>query len=182
MALNVPAGDAGNLTFGPGILYITSGYSISNGTPNIDIGYCRGSQFQVNRSKIDVHQGSPKARITTFASQEDLTLQVVGLEWNLDNLVYVLGAGAVSGTSFRFGGEVTFAEVGLHLRHITPNNGTVDIYVYRAQGSGENTFNFGDDIMEFTFNFTALETDCTWTNNALAVGQKLTRIDYVAGT
>lgn len=181
MALNVPAGNAGNLTFGPGILYVTTPFSISDGTPNIDVGYVRGAQFTVTRSKLDVFQGSPRSLITTFANQEDLNLQVTGIEWNLNNLNYVLGAGSVSGSSFAFGGTVTFSEMAVLFRHRTPNQGTVDIMVWKAQGSGENTFNFGDDIMEFTFNFRALESGSTWTNNALADGAKLVRIDYTPG-
>lgn len=181
MALNVPAGDVGNLTFGPGIVYVTSPFRVTNGTPNIDIGYVRGASLTINRSKIDVYQGSPRSLIQVFANQEDASLQVTGLEWNLNNLAYVLGAGAVTGTSFKFGGTVTFDEVALMFRHRTPNLGTVEIMIYKAQGQGENTFAFGDDLQEFTYNWRALESGCTWTNNVLADGQKLVRVDYVPG-
>jgi hypothetical protein len=185
MALNVPAGNVKNVTFGPGILYITSPVNYTLGTPNVDIGYCRGAQFQVTRGRLDLFQGSPKSYISTFAVQEDVTLQMVGLEWNLTNLNYALGAGVITGTApttdYAFGGTLAFTEVALLFRHRTPSLGTVDIYIWRAQGQGENTFAFGDDFQEFTFNFKALESLSTWTNNALPIGGSLFRMRYQQG-
>src|SRR5215831_1616323 len=179
MALNVPAGNVKNVTFGPGILYITSPVNFSAGTPNIDVGYCRGAQLQIERTNLDLFQGSPKSYISTFATQENVTLQFTGLEWNLQNLAYALGTGTIVGNDYSFGGLLAFTTVSLMFRHRTPSQGTVDIYIWQAQGTGENTFAFGDDFQEFTYNFRALECLTTWTANTLVDGQKLFRARYV---
>jgi len=184
MALNVPAGDVKNLDFGPGIIYITSPVNYTLGTPNIDIGYCRGAQFQVTRTRLDVYQGSPEAYITTYATRETASLQAVGLEWDLDNLRFALGAGTVSGTDFSFGGDITFSECAIRFLHKTPNQGTIDLYIWRCQGQGENTVNWAagaNDLAEFTFNFNALIALSTWTNNALPATQGLFRLRYIPG-
>jgi hypothetical protein len=183
MAYNVPGGVVKNLSFGPGILYITAGVAGAGATatPNIDIGYARGATFAAQRGKLDVYQGSPRSYITTFAQEETVTLQATGLEWNLANLAILMGAGTVSGTNFDFGGGGAFTEVGLRYLHRTPNGGTVDLSIWRAQGQGELSLNFNDELQEFNYQFRALVATTNWQNVNLAQNGNLFRISYTQG-
>jgi len=180
MALNVPAGNKKRLTFGPGILQIGA----SGSTPSTDVGYARGASLSITRQKLDVFQGSPRSLIETYAVQEDVALNFTGIEWAPFNLVRALGSGVTSGTgteTLGFGGEVTFAEVALSFEHITPTNGTVSIYVWKAQGQGEVTVNFGDDVQEFQYNFRALEATQDWLSNPLNANERLIQINFTPG-
>ena len=154
MAFNVPSGTIKNLTFGPGIVFITTSAGF---TPAIDLGYVRGATFSAQRNKLDVFQGSPRSYITTFAQEENVTLQVTGLEWNLTNLQLLMGSGDLSiATLMQFGGSGSFLTLSVMYRHITPSGGTVEINLYRCQGQGELSQNFNDDLQEFNYQFRAL--------------------------
>lgn len=182
MALNVPVGDTKRITFGPGVLYIADAHTTPD-TATDDVGYARGATLAITRQKLDVFQGSPRSLVETYAVQEDVTLNFVGLEWNPTNLVRALGSGvATTGTTdkLEFGGEVTFSGNSLHFRHITPTGSTVDIYIWKGQGQGEFNINFGDDMQEFAYNFRAIESTTAWDNSPLGTDKRLLRIDFTS--
>ena len=185
MALNVPNGAKKNLSFGPGILYITTTWGVVDNyfnTPNIDIGYVRGATFSVTTQKLEVFQGAPKQKVAQFLQQNDCSLQVTGIEWNLVNLATSLGIGSVAGNVWGAGGSSQLASVGLLYRHRTPALGTVDIRMWKAQGSGELSVNFGDDIQEFPYTFNSLASTNRWDGGVLADDSSLFAIQYIPGT
>jgi hypothetical protein len=183
MAFNVPSGQTKNLSFGPGILYVTTNFGATN-TPNVDLGYCRGAGLQVTRDKLDVQQGSPKTLVNTYAVAENATLQFTGLEWNLTSLQYLLGTSlAPSSNNLAVGGGGSFSNLGLLFRHITPSGGTVEIHIWNGQGQGELNIPFGDDLQEFSYSFRALVASSTqgaWDPAYNATSGNLFAVRYVA--
>jgi hypothetical protein len=167
MSLNVPSGQKKNLSFGPGILLVTTDILA---TPNVDIGYVNGSSFQINTQKLEVKQGSPKTLVATFGLETEVSLQVEGIEWNLANLRYVLGSGSLSASNsvLSFGGVTDFVELACLFRHKTPTGGTVEIRLWRTQGEGTINLQFNDNLQAFPFNFKALEADQQWGGGTLS--------------
>ena len=93
MGFNVPSYDTARFTFGPGILYMGA----PGTTPLIDIGAVRGdAELNIERTLLEMKQGTPQTRVKAYAVEEKVTLKVTGVEWDLDNLSYALGAGVTS--------------------------------------------------------------------------------------
>ena len=186
MAYNVsPSGDKKRLSFGPGNLFVNGSAITPDQTAltGDDIGFCRGSSINITRQKLDVFQGSPRSLIETYAIQEDVTVNFTGLEWDPQKLVLALGSGDTADSTgskdvLAFGGEITFTEVSLLFRHITPTGGTLEARVWKAQGLGEFPINFGDDLQEFAYNFRALESLKDWSLASLAANRRLVRLEF----
>lgn len=179
MALNVSnTGDGKNLTFGPGVLLITTDILA---TPNVDIGYVQGAQFQVQKQKLQVKQGSPKTLVKQFGQEEDVSLSVTGIEWNLNHLRLVFGGGNIksSGSIFAFGGNVDFLEVALLFRHQLPSGGTVEVRLWRCQGNGDINVQFNDNLQEFPYSFQALEATNSWGGGSLPQDERRGQIVYL---
>lgn len=168
MPLNFsPTGAVERVSFGQGLLFIGA----TGATPTVDIGFARNSTLTVTRTKKDLEQGVPTTLVRSFASKEDVSLQFTGLEYKLDKIKDLLGSGTYTSAggseTLRFGGKIDFTEVAVLFRHITPTQGTLDIRIFRAQGQGELTLNFGDDFQEFNYQFRALPATTDWKSAAI---------------
>ena len=181
MPLNIPAGEVERVSFGLGVLKIGS----PGTTPTTDVGYARGATLTVTRQKLDLFQGVPRTLIRTFANQEDVSLQFTGLQWSLARLKDLLGSGTFAAgppEQLDFGGKIDFSEVGVFFQHRTPTQGTVDIYIWKAQGQGELNLSFGDDFQEFNYQFRALPGTTDFAGQAIAAGSDdLIRIKFTKG-
>jgi len=179
MAYSVPSYDSTRFSFGPGILYLGA----PGTTPLIDVGAVKGkAELVIEREQLEVFQGSPQSRIEQYITKENIGLKVTGIEWDFDNLAYALGAGMTSGVgsyqeTFEFGGTMAMTNRALRYVHRTPDGGTVDIQVFKAQGSGKINIAVNDvDLHEFPYEFKALEGTSDFSNAALAAGKKLIKI------
>ena len=177
MAFNLPSYNTNNFSFGPGILYIGP----SGTTPSIDIGGVRpGMELRVTRELLEVYQGSPRTKVKQYVLSENAELQVTGIEWNLVNLPFIIGAGDTAWNAvietFSFGGSPSVQEVSLAFSHKTPTSQTIWLYIWKAQSTGEMTLNFGDDVHEFPAVWRALVATQSWANVALSDTQQLFRI------
>lgn len=161
MGYNVPTVTKDNFSFGPGVLFA----GVACGTcPMVDVGAVRsGAELGITREKITVEQGSPYQRITDYVIRETVTLTVTGIEWNFNNLQRALGAGRLASPGgdrrFRFGGDMGVCSLSLCFRHHTAEGDEVWVKLWCAQGNGEITVAFGDDIHEFPYGFTAMQGD-----------------------
>jgi len=166
MGQNVPIVTKENFSFGPGVLYAGSDCGLC---PTVDIGAVRsGAELVVTREKIVVEQGSPYQLIAQYVLRETVVFTITGIEWNIENLQRALGAGTIaippttSGAAatdkrFRFGGAMGVCSLSLCFRHHTAEGDEVWVKLWCAQGNGEITVTFGDDIHEFPYGFTAVQ-------------------------
>lgn len=177
MAYNVPSYETDNFSFGPGVLYI----GVAGATPTIDIGGVRaGAEFSVTREILEVRQGSPASLVKQYATREDAMLRISGIEWNLERISEALGAGvattSASQDTLEFGGDINIANVALRFVHETPAGHTVTLDLFTAQGVGELTLTFGDELHEMPYSFKALETLTDWAGSSLASNKRLWKI------
>lgn len=179
MAYNVSSYDTTRMSFGPGILYL----GVPGTTPLTDVGAIKGkAELNIERGKLEVKQGSPQTLIAEYVMAESISLKLTGIEWNFNNLAYALGAGVTAGTgsyqeTFEFGGNMAMTNRALRFVHRTPDGGTVDIQIFKAEGSGKVNIGFNDsDMHEFPYEFQALEGTSDFSNAALAVNKKLIKI------
>lgn len=195
MAYNIPTNyDTDNFTFGPGVLFIgvlangkASVAGLSEVTDISSVGAVRsGGTFSVTRTKLEVNQGSPITLVKQFVTQETANITVNGIEWDLDRLRLALGAGVTTTTSgvtkqLGIGGDLNVVECAVKLTHDMPSGGQITIKLWRAQGSGEMTVTFGDDLHEIPYSFDALECGATgWAGLTLTPSERLFRIEYTA--
>lgn len=176
---NNPSGTLGNITIGPGIIYLGA----SGTTPSVDVGYVKGkATLMYNREQKEVRAGSPQTIIDALVSQEDVMVEFTGIEWNFDNLLHVLGDGAtsVSGANkiLKGGGTPATAKKALRFIHKMADGGTLELDLWKCIGEGkiEATIN-SDDIHEIKYKFKAMDPGTTdWAGAALSDGQKLVKI------
>jgi hypothetical protein len=178
MALNLSsAGKTSRLSFGGGILYVGA----AGATPSTDVGYARGAQLSVTRSKLTVLQGVPRTFITQFANEESIQLQFTGLEWNLDHLQKLLGAGRLTNpgaaTAMGFGGDINFSQVAVRYVHQLPGGQTAECKIWKGLGMGEMQLNFGEDLHEFGYTFQAIDSATRWDGTANQSDERLLRIE-----
>ena len=178
MAYNVPSYETARFSFGPGVLYM----GVQGTTPLIDIGAVRGdAEVTVERTMLEMYQGSPQSLVKKYAVKEDVILKVTGVEWDLDNIAYGLGAGvtSVSGANeiFEFGGDTAVNNRALRYIHRTPDGGTVDMHFFAAEGAGKLAIAIKqDDFHEFPFEFSMLEGTVDFSNVALGTSKKKFKI------
>ena len=184
MPYNLPSYDTTRFSIGPCLLYLGA----AGATPSVDVGAVEsGATLTTTRTKEEIFQGFPKTLVEQFATQETAVLKISGIEWNVTNLVYALGAGTTTVSSsqeiLEFGGSITFTDVALHLVHVTPNGWTVNIYIWKAQGDGAMELNFSDTYhkMPYTFNAVVPWNNSTkqaedWNGASLADGKQLFKI------
>lgn len=184
MPYNLPSFDTNRFSIGPCIVYLGAAGS----TPTVDVGAVEsGATLTTTRTKEEIFQGFPKTLVAQFATQETAALKLSGIEWNVTNLMYAMGAGSTTVAANQevldFGGQITFTEVALHVVHRTPNGWTVNIYIWQAQGDGSIEMNFGDTHhkMPYTFNAkvpwsNSLRACVDWNNTTLVDGKQLFKI------
>jgi len=176
MAYNIPSGETTRLSFGPGVLYLGA----SGTTPSVDVGYARGATMTITRDVIELWQGSPQELIKRYSNKETVKFAINGLEWNVDNLSYALGGGETASAggvdTIEGGGDPNMSEVALMYQHITPEGYTITAYLWKAAGDGQVAIEFGDDLHEFGYNFTALLATTNWAGESLAVKKKLYKV------
>ncbi len=178
MAYNVPAYTTQKFSFGPGILYIGA----PGTTPLVDIGAVKGdATLDIKRTMLEIYQGSPQTLVQKYAIKEEIMLKVTGIEWNLSNLAYVLGAGVTvqSGAieQLDFGGDMAVTTRAVRYVHIQPDGSTIDIHLFKTQGKGEVNVGIKEkDTHEFPYEFSALEASVDFQNATLASNKKKFRI------
>lgn len=178
MAYNVPTYETARLSFGPGRLFLGA----EGLTPVLDVGAVKGdASLSIKRKTLDVKQGSPQTIIAQYAVEEEVTLKLTGIEWNTNILQMVLGAGVTTNAAavetLEFGGDMQVANRALLYRHIMADGSTVDIEMYRVQGSGEIEIAMKEtDMHEFPYEFVALEGTTNFAAAALAAKKKFFKI------
>lgn len=178
MAYNVPSYNTSKFSFGPGVLYIGPVGS----TPLIDLGAVKGdAEMAVKRTALDVFQGSPASLVKKYFIQEDVSLKVTGIEWNLSNLARVLSAGVTTDSganeTLEFGGDMDSDQYALRYVHRQPDGSTIDIQLFTVLGKGELAIAFKEkEVHEFPLEFYALEGTVNFLNQALADGKKKFKI------
>ena len=135
----------------------------------------------MTRTPLQIKQGSPQVLIQQYAISEEVKLRVSGIQWDLDALAHVLGAGittVVAGVdTFHLGGDQNIAEKAIRFLHIMPDGATVDIHLFRAMGSGEITIAMKEtDVHEFPYEFFALEATTDFEGSAVVANRKLFKI------
>jgi len=120
--------------------------------------------------------------VKKFAIQEDITLDISGLEWNVINLAAALGAGiTTSGAAqelFEFGGDMDVDQYALMFVHVTPAGHTVSVYIWKAEGGGGFEVTFAEGPHEFPMQFKGVEALTDWAGVTLANNKKLMKIVY----
>ena len=178
MAFNVPTYSTDRFSFGPGVLYIGA----PGTTPTVEIGAVKGDmEIAIDRTQLEVKQGSPQSLVKSYAVEELVGIKFNGIEWNLDNLAYVMGAGitSVSGAEeiLEFGGDMDVSSRALRFVHILPDGGTVDIHLFQAEGSGELAIAMKEtDMHELPMTFKALEASLDFEGAVPAVNKKKFKI------
>jgi len=176
---NNPSGTSGQISIGPGIVYL--GAAGSN--PSIDVGYVRGSAtLMFTREQVEIRQGSPQTIIDALVGAEDVTLEFTCIQWSLDAMLHVLGARAtsVSGANdiLKIGGTPAVTKKALRFVHKMADGGTLDVSLWKCIGEGviEAAIN-PDDIHELQYKFKAVDPGTTdWAGAALTDGQKLAKV------
>lgn len=167
---NLPAYDADQLSFGPGVIYL----ALAGTTPADDVGAVdTGMTLTHSVDALDALQGSPRRIIASFRQAEAVTFAFTGLEWKFVNLKQYLGGGEYAAgppETFGFGGSLRFIEVSLLLRHqMPPNPGKtvgdcIEIRVWKARSVGDMAMVFGEDLHNFPVSFQALDAGYEWGN------------------
>lgn len=178
MSFNVPVGDTRKLSFGPGVITLGP----VGATPTIDIGFVKGdAELAITRTLLEVMAGSPQSIIQQYAIKEEVNIKFTGIEWNLDNIAYALGAGVTSVNGAEdildFGGDMDVSQRALRFVHILPDGGTIDIQLFQAEGSGELAAALKEtDMHEFPMTFKAIEASLNFQGAVPANNKKKLRI------
>ena len=147
----------------------------------IDVGAVKtGAVLTFTRDKLEVKQGSPESLIKQWVITETVRLEVVGHEWNIDNLQYAIGTGIITTDgdekSMDIGGDMEVKEASLKFVHQMPAGGTVEVDIWKAQSAGELSVTFGGDPHEFPYTFVALDASTDWSGSSLPSAGRLCRI------
>jgi hypothetical protein len=176
---NNPSGDITKVTLGPGTLYLGAVGS----TPAVDVGYVKGEAvITIERKQVEIRQGSPQTIIDALVSEENAMIEFTGIEWNLDNLTWVLADGvtSVSGAvdTLKVGGKPVTSKRALRFQHIAANGSTVTFDMWKCIGEGQISIKANpDNLHEFPYKFKAIDPGTTdWAGASLTDGQKLVRI------
>lgn len=86
--------------------------------------------------------------------------------------------------SMAYGGEISFQDVAVKLRHDTPKGSTITVKMWKCQGSGALEVNFAEDTHSFPMEFNAmvpfdpcLKLVLGWDGTPLAAGEQLFKIE-----
>ena len=175
---NKPVGSIEQVSIGPGRLLLGA----ADATPTVDLGYVRGgATLTFERNQVEIRQGSPQNLIKMLASQEDVMLEINGIEWDFDNISYLLGDGqtSISGADkiLEFGGRPNNTEVALQYLHTFPDGSTLTLNIWKANGNGTLAAALNpDDLHELPYKFTAIDVSTDWASNALTNGKTLCKV------
>lgn len=178
MSFNIPNYNTKRFTFGPGVMYLGPVGS----TPLIDIGAVTGdATLEFNRTILEVLQGAPMQTVQKYAVQEQVMLKFTGIEWNLTNLSYYLGAGVTTQSgpveTMDFGGDGAISSRALRFVHIQPDGSTVDIHFFNAQGAGKISVAMKQKgVHELPFEFEAVVGTVDFQNSAVTSPKNKLRI------
>lgn len=178
---NKPSGTASKYSIGPGRVFLGPVGS----TPSVDVGYVKDDMtITITRTKVEVRQGSPQILIDQLASAEDVSVEFKGIEWNLDNLARVCGAGAtsVSGADlvYKLGGSPGFNPLALLFVHKMADGGTMSVDLWKVLGEGQVVVSAkAADLHDLQYKFNVMDGGTTdWAGASLTDGQALMRIRH----
>lgn len=186
--MNLPDYDEANLSFGPGVVYL----SAVGTTPSSDVGAVnKGMELSHETEVMAVEQGSVEYVIKEFRGEETAIFSFTGFEWKLSNFDQYLGAGHVNGDEFSYGGDIQFVEASLRLVHDMPISvmpsgygeyvTRITIDIWRARSDGDLDIDFSDEWHDFPLDFLALPASEDWSGNPLVHGEEFYRITLVKG-
>lgn len=173
MPYNIPTVTTNDISFGPAVLFC----GVAGTTPLVNIGSISedGVSLEITSEKKYISQGNPRLNIYAFSQAQGVNVKVTGIEWDFNNMIYALGAGATETVAspaaaheFKFGGDPLATIVALHIQHFMAVSGnTMNVYVWRAQGDAGLSTQFGQDEHMFEYSFTALRAEQDWASNSL---------------
>lgn len=177
MALNIPSVTKDDISFGPAVMYLGAAGS----TPTTDVGAISedGVTIEIATEQRDIMQGNPRIIEMSFNQQQSVMVRVTSIQWNYENLQYVLGGSiATSATweKFSFGGDPCPSEVAIKVVHQMCSGDTINVYVWRAMGEGNLTIPFGQDEHSFELAFKAMHATNDWAGATLAADAQLLQI------
>ena len=167
---NIPNFTSKRFSFGPGILYLGA----PGTTPLVDIGAVTGDfSLEVDRTLLPIEQGTPQTIVAQYCVKEDVKFGVTGIEWNMTNLSYLLGAGVTTQTGaaeqLDFGGDFNVNNRAVRFVHIQPDGSTIDIQIFNAQGGGKIKIGGkSKSTHEFPYEFVALLGTVDFQNAAVS--------------
>ena len=179
MSYNKPTITEDKISFGPGVIYLGA----AGATPTVDVGAVESAMgIAITRTMMDLFQGSPRELVKRVCTEEKVEINFTGLEWNLQNVQYALGAGELSNgdATLEGGGDMEFDEVALRFVHQTAAGGTVTVDCWRVSGSGEANIQFGDEWHKFPMKFSAQNSTTDWAGAALANKKQMYKVVYEA--
>jgi len=195
MALNQPNGTTNNISFGPGIVKIGAWQDLTayspgtiDITPTTDIGYIGedGITIELTSDKRNIVQGNPQIVTYSFATAQSAMINFTSIEWDFDNFVFALGAGAttaLSGNSytFAFGGNPLNTECAIFIEHkMASSNNTLEIYAWKCQSeSGFSIPLTATEEHKFEFSFQVLNSTQDWAAAALPAEEGLIRFKRI---
>lgn len=176
---NVPTTTTTDISFGPAVMYLGP----AGATPSVDVGAIAedGISFELTREVREISQGSPRIPVMVFDQAQNLKVMLKSIEWDFNNIASGFGSGttSVSGADviYEFGGSPFPNEVGLKIVHQMPTSGhTLDVLVWRAQGSGNYSISFGGQEHEHAYEWTGLLATTDWGGTALGANSRLARV------
>ena len=176
---NNPSGNASQITVGPGILLVGP----AGATPTTDMGYIKGGiTINIERAQTEIRQGSPQTIIAALVNKEDVMIEFKGIQWNLDNIAFMLGDGATTFVNptdtLKFGGRPTTNAKAFMFQHRMADGSTLFVDLWKCIPDGSMAIAVNeDDTHELPFKFKAMYAGTTdWAGAALADGTNLCRI------
>jgi len=179
MSLNVPTFTTTNFSFGPGRLFL----GVVGTTPTVDVGAITEDGIKINpeNQTKDIFQGNPKQIVYTYNQQQGVVLDCVGIEWNVTNLAYAMGAGNTTSSgatdTYAFGGGAITTRVALHVQHyMAAPADTLDAYIWTAVSNGSPAIDFSHDEHSFPYSWKAQRSTTNWVGDTLAADEELMQI------
>lgn len=180
MALNIPAVTRSDISFGPAVIYLGA----AGATPTTDVGAISedGVTIEIATEQRDIMQGNPRIIELSFNQQQSATVRVTSIQWNYENLQYVLGGSISTSATFEkfdFGGDPCPSEVAIKIVHQMCSGDTINVNVWRAMGEGNLSIPFGQDEHSFELAFKAMRASEDWAGGALPADSQLLQIQRV---
>lgn len=179
MPVNVPTYTTSNFSFGPGRLFL----GVAGTTPSVDVGAITedGIKVTMSNKKRSITQGNPKLKVYTFSQEQDVMLEISGIEWNVTNLTYALGSGNTTSISaedtMAFGGDPLVEVVAGHVQHYMAAAGhTLNAYIWRMVSDGDVEMNLTHDEHKFPYKWVAQRATTNWAGASLASDEQLIKV------
>ena len=196
MALNQPNGNTNNISFGPGVIKMGPWQDTNPNpptsfsgdiTPATDIGFIGedGITIELTSEKRNIVQGNPQIVTYSFATSQSVMINFTSIEYDFENFVFALGAGATSNPAgqslFAFGGNPLNTECAIFIEHKMASSGnTLNIYAWKCQSeSGFSIPLTATEEHSFEFSFQVLNSVYDWQGQALPAEEGLIRLQRV---